>query len=91
MKKQVEVSFILEFDHDQERQHESCAIDTDKVEEILVDKLVEKLLTSKKLKMSEAVEWLATNMDSNCFNFVLINYIKGVVNRLNNGIEKVLN
>jgi len=82
MKKQVEVNFVLEFDHDQEKQYDACCIDKDKAEEILVEKVIEKIFSDKEITVSEVLEWMVKNMDGNCLNFILLKHIQGILHKI---------
>lgn len=88
MKKTVKVNLVLEFDHDQKKQHEACGIDIDLVDDILVKEFARHIAEEKPATMSENVEWLARNINSDCLSFLLLHHVRKVFEGIKNEIIK---
>jgi hypothetical protein len=88
MKKTVKVNLVLEFDHDQKKQHEACGIDIERAEEILVKKLAKHIADDREIVVSEIVEWLARNINSDCLSFLLLHHVRKVIEGIKNEIIK---
>ena len=88
MKKTVKVNLVLEFDHDQKKQHEACGIDIERAEEILTKELARHIAEETPATMSEYVEWFAKNINSDCLSYLLLNHARKVFEGIMNEIIK---